>query len=93
VLVENININLAAGTYFLEVSSAGGKFGSLGPNNNWDPSYYFDMGSYFLTGVIPVPEPATIALFGISGLAVGIVLYRRRKVRRALVDQEVGLED
>ena len=60
-LDETISMSLAAGTYYLEVLSAGDTSG-LG---------YFDMGSYFLTGsLIAVPEPATwlLAAMGLAAL-------------------------
>ena len=38
-----------------------------------DAAYYYDMGSYFLTGSIP--EPATLTLLAVGGLA----LLRRRR--------------
>jgi hypothetical protein len=58
--------NLAAGDYFIQISSAGGD------------AAYFDVGSYFLTGqFIAVPEPVTILGFG----AVVVVVVRWRKSR------------
>jgi Bacterial pre-peptidase C-terminal domain/PEP-CTERM motif len=81
-LSETISMNLAAGTYFIEVSSAGGKAGSLGPAGTWDASSYYDMGSYFLTGFIAVPEPTTIAFMGVSIIGAGLVWYRRRQQQR-----------
>jgi len=63
-LAETISQNnLAAGLYYLQISSAGAD------------SQYFDLGSYFLTGtIIPVPEPRTILLIGLlfSAAFVGI---------------------
>jgi hypothetical protein len=57
--------NLAPGTYFLEITSAGAD------------TAYFDMGSYFLTGTFtPVPEP--VAIVGVGALALGMVWRRRR---------------
>jgi hypothetical protein len=68
VFVETITANnLAAGDYFLQISSAGGD------------AQYFDIGSYFLTGTLtPVPEPATVVGAGAAVLAVG-ALWRRRR--------------
>jgi hypothetical protein len=63
-LAETISQNnLAAGLYYLQISSAGAD------------SQYFDLGSYFLTGtIIPVPEPRTVLLIGFlfSAAFVGI---------------------
>lgn len=86
-LSETININLAAGNYYIQVSSAGGQQASLGPAGTWAPAQFFDVGSYFLTGIIPVPEPATVILFGASGLGVGIWWLRRRRLKA--MDQKV----
>lgn len=77
-LGESININLPAGTYYIQVASAGGKQASLGPGT-WAPAQFYDMGSYFLTGFVTVPEPATLALFGSGALAAGIWWMRRKK--------------
>jgi len=75
-LSETISIELAAGQYFIEVSSAGGKEGSLGPDGDWDPRYFFDMGSYFLTGtILAVPEPAGGGFLVV--IAIGVLLHRR----------------
>jgi hypothetical protein len=65
---ENIALNnLGAGTYYLQISSAGAN------------SQYFDMGSYFLTGTLtPVPEPTTGLLFG----AVAWGVWRRIRANR-----------
>lgn len=58
-----VRSELGAGTYYLEIASAGAD------------ERYFDMGSYFLTGSLaftPVPEPAAVlavaglTLFGVS---------------------------
>ncbi|HMO15371.1 MAG TPA: T9SS type A sorting domain-containing protein [Pirellulaceae bacterium] len=74
---ETISLHLDPGSYFIEVSSAGGKFASLGPNNNWDPKYFYDMGSYFLTGtILAVPEPSSAIL--LTSVFVVLVLGRSR---------------
>ncbi|HQR06501.1 MAG TPA: PEP-CTERM sorting domain-containing protein [Gemmatales bacterium] len=89
-LSETISQNLAAGTYIIEVSSAGGKTASLGPGT-WDPATFYDAGSYFLTGTIisAVPEPATIALFGVVFLGAGYQGWRYRAKRRAALNQTI----
>ena len=68
-LNETIAMNLAAGDYYLRVYSAADPL-NLG---------YWDLGSYFLTGTIPVPEPGSILL----GAAAGLVFLARikRKLR------------
>ncbi len=65
---ETINqSNLAAGTYYLQISSAGAD------------AQYFDMGSYFVTGTItPVPEPATVLLIAAAGLGIYSRVRRQR---------------
>ena len=75
VLSEAILADLPAGTYYLEITSAGGQ---IDPNGY----SYFDMGSYFLTGnLTPVPEPAGL-LAAAAGLAV-VVRWRRRAAQAA----------
>lgn len=88
-LSETLSLNLPSGSYFIEVSSAGGKAASLGPNGTWDPAFFYDMGSYFLTGTIAmaIPEPSTIALLAL-GLSGGVWHRLRRKSRT-----ELKLED
>ena len=72
VFTETINqSNLAAGTYYLEVDSAGG--------TAFNGNTYFDMGSYFITGsftLTPVPEPVTVLAVAVLGL--GLVRTGRR---------------
>lgn len=76
-LSETISMNLAAGQYFVEVSSAGGKQASLGPQGTWVPRQYFDMGAYFLTGtIVAIPEPGGAMLLCLALSAIG--LHRRR---------------
>lgn len=77
-LSETLVVNLAQGNYFLEVSSAGGKAASLGPSGTWDPAFFFDMGSYFVTGTVVVPEPSTFALASIA-LGFAVVSYRKKR--------------
>lgn len=78
-LGETLNVNLAAGNYFIRVDSAGGKTLSSLEQPTAVQTQYYDMGSYFLTGVIAVPEPATIAL---CGAVLGLVGYQGWRVRR-----------
>lgn len=86
-LSETISMSLTAGTYYIEVSSAGGKQASLGPNGNWDAAQFYDLGSYFLTGYVTIPEPSTLALLGIGIFSAGYGIYRRR------VKQQLALSD
>lgn len=85
-LSETLSLSITPGTYFIEISSAGGKQGIT--NIGSTPitgSQFYDMGSYFLTGVIAVPEPATIALCGVA--IVGLFLwhrYRKHTLRTAM---------
>jgi hypothetical protein len=84
-LNETLNVNLPGGNYFIRVNSAGGRtITSPGA----EPAQYFDMGSYFLTGFIAVPEPTTIALLSLAGFAAVAGVYRVRRRRRAMLDME-----
>ncbi|MGL4420152.1 MAG: hypothetical protein ACRCZF_05780, partial [Gemmataceae bacterium] len=68
---ENITRHLsAAGTYFIQIQSAGGFTDVNGYT-------YFDMGSYFITGSItPVPEPMLIFTI-VIGVGLGVRQARR----------------
>jgi hypothetical protein len=79
-LGESITINLAAGNYYVQVASAGGKQASTN-GGAWQAAQFYDMGSYFLTGFVSVPEPATVALFGSGILIVGLWWVRRRRLQ------------
>lgn len=80
-LGETLNVNLAAGNYYIQILSAGGKILGSSDQPSAVSTQYYDMGSYFLTGIIPVPEPTTMVLCGLSlaGMGVGIWRYRRRQ--------------
>ena len=70
-LSETLTLNLAAGTYYAEVQSAGD------PNNTG----FFDVGSYFLYGsIVAVPEPSSWLLAG-GGLAALVLAGRRKRMR------------
>ncbi len=69
-----IATTLAAGFYCLEIESAGGK--SSSESAIYGNSSYFDMGSYFLSGTIPVPEPSGVAVIVLSAT---FLLHRRRR--------------
>ena len=65
---------LTSGDYFAVISSYGGESQTLAGDN---PTQYYDMGSYFLTGsgLAAVPEPG-IMLLGV--MALGLMSRRRR---------------
>lgn len=72
--LENITVNnLAAGTYYLEVSSAGGLTDPYG-------NKYYDMGGYILLGSFtPVPEPVAVFAVAVSVFAAGGLVRRYRR--------------
>lgn len=93
-LGETLNVNLAAGNYFIQILSAGGKtLGSLEQPTAVQTQYY-DMGSYFLTGTIPVavPEPETIAFCSITVLLVGYCVWRKRRQQKLAWSQLVKMD-
>ena len=68
------NTVLPAGNYYLQIASAGGKNSS-----GTEVASYYDMGSYFLSGTIAVPEPTAVML------AVGAVALMARRQRQLRV--------
>ncbi|MGN6725116.1 MAG: hypothetical protein ACTHLZ_04305, partial [Tepidisphaeraceae bacterium] len=68
------NTVLPAGNYYLQIASAGGKNSS-----GTEVASYYDMGSYFLSGTIAVPEPTAMML------AVGAVALMARRQRQLRV--------
>jgi hypothetical protein len=75
-LSTTFNGNLAAGTYYVEITSSGG----------YEPAFdasadYYDLGSYMLSGSgfsSVVPEPGTLALLALGGvIALGVRRGRR----------------
>ena len=88
-LGETLSLNLAAGDYYVQVSSAGGKASDTN-GGVWNPASFYDMGSFFLTGtIVAVPEPATIALFGIVFISGGVQCWRLRQQRRKAMNQKL----
>jgi hypothetical protein len=72
---------LAAGTYYLGITSHGGFSYSLGTGAS--DRFLEDTGQYFITGlVVAVPEPSTIALS--LGL-VGVIALKWRRGRKQAV--------
>jgi Bacterial pre-peptidase C-terminal domain/PEP-CTERM motif len=89
-LGETLSLNLGAGNYYIEVSSAGGKAADTN-GGVWDPASFYDMGSYFLTGtIVAVPEPTTIALFGVVLIACSVQYRRLRHQRQKALDQNLS---
>jgi hypothetical protein len=81
-LFETFSGTLAAGDYYARIDSYGGHTQTLGSYNT---TYYYDMGSYFLTGsgpITPVPEPAVITMLASAALMGGFLFYRRRRPDR-----------
>ncbi len=76
ILSQTLTENLPAGDYVLEIASQGGVTDNNAAYNN---RQFFDMGSYFLTGTIPVPEPGTIVLAGFASLALLIRVRNRAR--------------
>ncbi|HMP03990.1 MAG TPA: PEP-CTERM sorting domain-containing protein [Gemmatales bacterium] len=89
-LSETLTLFLTGGDYYLEVSSAGGKAASLGPNGTWDPAFLYDMGSYFITGTVSIPEPSSIALLGLALAGAGFGYLRRQGRKDAQVDETLA---
>ena len=78
-LFETYSGTLAAGNYYAEIASYGGHTQTL---SGYDTSYYYDMGSYFLTGsgLSPVPEPGTCVMLA-TVACLGVVFHRRLRRR------------
>ena len=74
ILSQTLALNLPAGDYVVEIASQGGVTDNNADYNN---RQFFDVGSYFLTGSIPVPEPGTIVLAAFAGL--GLLLRAGRR--------------
>jgi hypothetical protein len=71
---------LAAGTYYLDITSHGGYTYSLGSGAT--DRFLQDTGQYFITGsAIAVPEPTSIAL---GGLGVVALVARKRQLQGTL---------
>lgn len=89
-LSETLSLNLAPGNYYIQVASAGGKAASLGPNGDWDPAWFYDMGSYFLTGTIAIPEPTSVALLGLALGGLGWTWLRRKSRSEREIDHRLS---
>ncbi len=77
-LYETYSGTLPAGYYYAEVASYGGHTQTLTGDNT---TYYYDMGSFFLTGSgLSVPEPGTLAMLL---AAAGLVIVHRCRRRRS----------
>lgn len=77
---ETYSGTLPAGDYYAKIASYGGKTQTIDlpwPLSDYNTTYYYDMGSYFLSGsgFIPVPEPTTFVL--LAAAATGIIFLRR----------------
>ena len=77
ILSQTLTDTLPAGNYVLEIASQGG----ITDNNaNYNNRMFFDMGSYFLTGSIPVPEPGSFVLALVAGAGM-LVRAKRRHMK------------
>ncbi len=78
-----INTSLLAGTYYVQIASAGGKESSTtvtegtATYTDIQAAEFYDLGSYFLTGTIAVPEPMSASVLGVASIAI---FARRRRV-------------
>ena len=79
-LSETYSGTLPAGNYYAEVASYGGHTQTLGSYNT---TYYYDMGSYFLSGsgLSVVPEPGTWAML-LAVACFAAAALRRARHRR-----------
>lgn len=77
-LFASYNSLLGAGTYYAQINSFGGHDQDTSINN-YNPSQYYDMGVFYLTGsgFDVVPEPSSLVLVSLA--IVSISLRRRRR--------------
>ena len=72
-LSNTLATNLTAGDYTLQVLNAAN---AVDNNPLYTTRNFYDMGAYFLTGSIPVPEPSTLTMLAIGGI---VLLTARRR--------------
>jgi hypothetical protein len=81
-LSETYSGTLPAGDYYAKIASYGGKTQTISVpfSGSYNTTYYYDIGSYFLTGsgLYPVPEPGTCVLLA-AAAAFGIVFVRQAR--------------